>query len=342
MRTSARSRRERRQREASSRRAACRRARSRGAPPRTAATWGSMESFEETSQLPHQGLTPIVFSSTAQAGGPPAVTVSRIVRPARRHRGRRADDPEARRLLTPLASFGQEPQRTQRPPRRRVSVSPPLALCVLCASAVRKPSSPSRRRPEPAVRRPEPPLRRPEPPLRRLGAAAASVGVGAPSVEPTQRRPEPTPGSSRAAAASRRSRRSVGRSRRPVGRGRRSVGRGRRSVDRDRRSVSRSRRSGGTRARVASPRNLASWPARREYSSYMLVRGALAVAAAAGRPARLGARAAPGRRPTRPATTCVVRVDSARRRAGRARGPRGTSSAGRSSRSTSSTSTRRP
>jgi hypothetical protein len=45
------------------------------------ATWVAKESFDEAGQMPHQGLTPILFSSTAQAGGPPAVTVTRLTLP---------------------------------------------------------------------------------------------------------------------------------------------------------------------------------------------------------------------------------------------------------------------
>ncbi|HEY6460600.1 MAG TPA: hypothetical protein VIY73_10635, partial [Polyangiaceae bacterium] len=43
--------------------------------------WRAIETFEEASQLPHQGMTPIVFTSTPQAGGPPRVVASRIVVP---------------------------------------------------------------------------------------------------------------------------------------------------------------------------------------------------------------------------------------------------------------------
>jgi hypothetical protein len=42
------------------------------------ATWGAKETFDEAAQMPHQGLTPIVFSSTAQPGGAPAVVVSNV------------------------------------------------------------------------------------------------------------------------------------------------------------------------------------------------------------------------------------------------------------------------
>jgi hypothetical protein len=35
----------------------------------TGATWVAKEAFEEAAQMPHQGLTPILFSWTAQAGG---------------------------------------------------------------------------------------------------------------------------------------------------------------------------------------------------------------------------------------------------------------------------------
>jgi len=45
------------------------------------ATWLAKESFDEGAQMPHQGLTPILFSSTAQSGGAPAVTVSRLSLP---------------------------------------------------------------------------------------------------------------------------------------------------------------------------------------------------------------------------------------------------------------------
>jgi hypothetical protein len=41
-------------------------------------TWGAKETFEEAAQMPHRGLTPIVFSSTAQPGRAPAVTVSNV------------------------------------------------------------------------------------------------------------------------------------------------------------------------------------------------------------------------------------------------------------------------
>jgi hypothetical protein len=44
-------------------------------------TWGAREAFEETAQMPHQGLTPILFSSSAQPGGPPMVTTSRMTLP---------------------------------------------------------------------------------------------------------------------------------------------------------------------------------------------------------------------------------------------------------------------
>jgi hypothetical protein len=42
------------------------------------ATWGAKEAFEDAAQMPHQGLTPIVLSSTAQPASSPAVTVSRV------------------------------------------------------------------------------------------------------------------------------------------------------------------------------------------------------------------------------------------------------------------------
>jgi len=42
------------------------------------ATWGGKEAFDEAGQMPHGGLTPILFSSTAQAGGPPMLTLSRM------------------------------------------------------------------------------------------------------------------------------------------------------------------------------------------------------------------------------------------------------------------------
>jgi hypothetical protein len=43
--------------------------------------WRAIETFEEASQLPHQGMTPIVFTSTPQAGGPPKVATSHVVVP---------------------------------------------------------------------------------------------------------------------------------------------------------------------------------------------------------------------------------------------------------------------
>jgi hypothetical protein len=45
------------------------------------ATWLGKETFDEAAQMPHQGLTPILFSSTAQSGGGAAVTVTRITLP---------------------------------------------------------------------------------------------------------------------------------------------------------------------------------------------------------------------------------------------------------------------
>ena len=45
------------------------------------ATWVAKETFDEALQMPHQGLTPILFSSTAQSGGPLAVTVTRLTLP---------------------------------------------------------------------------------------------------------------------------------------------------------------------------------------------------------------------------------------------------------------------
>ena len=45
------------------------------------ATWGAKETFDETAQMPHRGQTPIVFSSTAQPGSAPAVTVSNVSLP---------------------------------------------------------------------------------------------------------------------------------------------------------------------------------------------------------------------------------------------------------------------
>jgi hypothetical protein len=42
------------------------------------ASSGAEETLDEAAQLPHQGLSPVLFSSTAQAGTTPAVTVSRI------------------------------------------------------------------------------------------------------------------------------------------------------------------------------------------------------------------------------------------------------------------------
>jgi hypothetical protein len=45
------------------------------------ATWVAKETFDEAIQMPHQGLTPILFSSTAQSGGPMAVTVTRLTLP---------------------------------------------------------------------------------------------------------------------------------------------------------------------------------------------------------------------------------------------------------------------
>ena len=45
------------------------------------ATWVAKETFDEAAQMPHQGLTPILFSSTAQAGAPGGVTVIRVTLP---------------------------------------------------------------------------------------------------------------------------------------------------------------------------------------------------------------------------------------------------------------------
>jgi hypothetical protein len=42
------------------------------------ATWVAKETFDEAAQMPHQGLTPILFSSTAQSGSATAVTVTRV------------------------------------------------------------------------------------------------------------------------------------------------------------------------------------------------------------------------------------------------------------------------
>jgi hypothetical protein len=39
---------------------------------------GAKETFDEAAQMPHQGLTPVVFSSTAQPGSAPAITVSSV------------------------------------------------------------------------------------------------------------------------------------------------------------------------------------------------------------------------------------------------------------------------
>ncbi|HEY3820179.1 MAG TPA: hypothetical protein VGL81_23605 [Polyangiaceae bacterium] len=45
------------------------------------ATWVARETFEEAAQMPHQGLTPILFSSTAQASGATPTTVTRLTLP---------------------------------------------------------------------------------------------------------------------------------------------------------------------------------------------------------------------------------------------------------------------
>jgi hypothetical protein len=45
------------------------------------ATWLTKESFDEAAQMPHHGLTPVPFSVTAQAGGPPSVTTTRLLLP---------------------------------------------------------------------------------------------------------------------------------------------------------------------------------------------------------------------------------------------------------------------
>ncbi|HEY8091935.1 MAG TPA: hypothetical protein VIF09_28935 [Polyangiaceae bacterium] len=39
-------------------------------------TWGATETFEQATQLPHQGTSPILYSTTPQPGGPPAVSIS--------------------------------------------------------------------------------------------------------------------------------------------------------------------------------------------------------------------------------------------------------------------------
>lgn len=41
-------------------------------------TWGASDVFDEAAQMPHQGLTPIVFSTTVQAGASPATVVARL------------------------------------------------------------------------------------------------------------------------------------------------------------------------------------------------------------------------------------------------------------------------
>jgi len=45
------------------------------------ATWVAKESFEEAAQMPHQGLAPILFSSTAEASGGSGVTVTKVSLP---------------------------------------------------------------------------------------------------------------------------------------------------------------------------------------------------------------------------------------------------------------------
>ncbi|MGH7295854.1 MAG: hypothetical protein ACRELB_13005, partial [Polyangiaceae bacterium] len=44
-------------------------------------TWNAVETFDLSFELPHQGTTPVVFSSTPQPGGPPAVSVSKVTIP---------------------------------------------------------------------------------------------------------------------------------------------------------------------------------------------------------------------------------------------------------------------
>jgi hypothetical protein len=44
-------------------------------------TWNGIETFEQAGELPHQGTTPVVFASTPQPGGPPAVSVSKVTVP---------------------------------------------------------------------------------------------------------------------------------------------------------------------------------------------------------------------------------------------------------------------
>jgi hypothetical protein len=47
----------------------------------TGATWLNKESFDEAAQMPHHGMTPVPFSFTAQPGGPPSVTATRLTLP---------------------------------------------------------------------------------------------------------------------------------------------------------------------------------------------------------------------------------------------------------------------
>jgi hypothetical protein len=43
-----------------------------------AGAWGASEVFDEAAQMPHQGLSPIVFTTAIQAGATPATVVARI------------------------------------------------------------------------------------------------------------------------------------------------------------------------------------------------------------------------------------------------------------------------
>jgi hypothetical protein len=44
-------------------------------------TWGASETFDEAAQMPHRGVTPVLFSLTSQQGATPATLAARLQMP---------------------------------------------------------------------------------------------------------------------------------------------------------------------------------------------------------------------------------------------------------------------